>query len=289
MIESFLSSWPLFHNAYLAGWLIGVLLSLIGVLVVARDQIFIGAAVSQASMLGIAVGMWIGSWMTLDEHSWWRSDVFHAVTGGIFAVLAALFTTRGGRAGGQETHEAITGWVFLLSISLAILLMSHSPHGLEEVNRLLSSTIIGATRTDVWIFAALTLVTGGALALCYRPALLLVMDAEMAQAVGMRVGLWEAILAIWLGVTVGFSLRVSGVVYTFACLVLPSLIAKNVCREVRSLFFVAPAIAFGTGITTFVLANHYDYPPGQLTAACFCLLFAITWLFHSVFANSTRR
>lgn len=280
MIESFFSSWPLFHNAYLAGWLIGVLLSLIGVLVVARDQIFIGAAVSQASMLGIAVGMWLGSWITLDEHSWWRSDVFHATTGGILAVLAALFTTRGGRAGGQETHEAITGWVFLLSISLSVLIMSHSPHGLEEVNRLLSSTIIGATRTDVWIFTALTLATGVTLALCYRRILLLVMDPEMARAVGLRTDVWEGVMAVWLGIAVGFSLRVAGVVYTFAGLVLPALVAKNMCREVRSMFFFAPAVAAGTGMIAFILANHYDYPPGQMGAACLCLLLAIAWSFR---------
>jgi ABC-type Mn2+/Zn2+ transport system permease subunit len=46
VIQEFLASWPLFHHTYLVGWLIGLLLALGGVLVVARDQIFIGAAVS---------------------------------------------------------------------------------------------------------------------------------------------------------------------------------------------------------------------------------------------------
>ena len=60
MIQDFAASWHLFHNSYLAGWLIGLLLALIGVLVVARNQIFIGVAVSQASTLGIALTMWLG-------------------------------------------------------------------------------------------------------------------------------------------------------------------------------------------------------------------------------------
>ena len=41
-------------------WLIALLLSMIGVLVIAKDQIFLSAAVSQASTLGIALGMWAG-------------------------------------------------------------------------------------------------------------------------------------------------------------------------------------------------------------------------------------
>ena len=54
-------SWALFHNTHLVGRLIRLLLALIGVLVVARDQIFIGAAVSQASTLGIAIALAVGS------------------------------------------------------------------------------------------------------------------------------------------------------------------------------------------------------------------------------------
>ena len=57
MIESFLDSWELFAHAYLSGWLIAAVLGLVGVSVVARDQIFLGAAVAQASVLGITVGI----------------------------------------------------------------------------------------------------------------------------------------------------------------------------------------------------------------------------------------
>ena len=282
MIASFLDSWSLFQHAYASGWLIGVLLSLIGVLVVARDQIFIGAAVSQASLLGIAVGIWLGSLMTVDHQSWWQSDIFHSCMGGLFAILAALMTAHGGRRAGQETHEAMTGWGFLVSISMSILLLSHSPRGLEEINRLLSSTIIGAREQDVWIFAVLTLLTCIALVRFYRPLLLLVLDSEMAQAVGVRTGLLNNLLSIWLGLAVGFSIHVSGVVYTFASLVLPALAAKNLGRTARSLFFIAPCVSFGTGIVSFVLANYYDFPPGQMSAACLSFLLVLAWCIRAV-------
>jgi ABC-type Mn2+/Zn2+ transport system permease subunit len=45
MITEFLHSWELFHNTYLAGWCIGLFLSLVGILAVARDQIFLTAAI----------------------------------------------------------------------------------------------------------------------------------------------------------------------------------------------------------------------------------------------------
>jgi ABC-type Mn2+/Zn2+ transport system permease subunit len=275
MIETFLSSWPLFHNTYLAGWLIALLLSFIGVLVVARDQIFIGAAVSQASTFGIALAMWLGA--TALSLSWFLSDGFLSLMAVIFSVIAALITTRGGETGG-ESHEAITGWVFLVSASLAILVVSHSPHGLEEIHRLVASSIIGATGADVATFGILAGVTAFSVWRLRRPLLLFAMDPAMAQTVGINVPLWGAMTSVWLGLAVGLSIRSSGMLYTFGCLVLPALAAKNLCREVGPMFFVAPIVAVITGIVGFAIANHYDYPPGQMTVALLSLLLTAAWL-----------
>lgn len=279
MIESFLTSWDLFHQTYLAGWLIALLLSLVGVFVVARDQIFIGIAISQASTLGIALGMGVGSWMDLHEVAWLSSDAFLSGMAVVFAILAALLTARRSEAGG-ESHEAITGWVFLLCASLSILLVAHSPHGLDEIQRLLSSSLIGATNRDVWTFAGLSGCTILALGIAHRRLLLFAMDPPMAAAVGMRVSRWAAGAAIWLGLVIGLSMRVSGMLYTFGILVLPALVAKNLCREVRILFLISPFIALSVGTIGFVLANHYDYPPAQMTVALLSGLLIIAWLYQ---------
>ena len=279
MIQSFISSWALFYQSYLDGWLVGLLLSIIGVLVVARDQIFIGAAVSQASTLGIALTMWAALVFHLERFSWFQSDVFFSVMAVIFSILAASITGRGGETG-KESHEAITGWVFLISASLSILIVSHSPHGLEEIHRLLSSSIIGATAADIWSFSLLTLLTVFLILLLYRKILLFTLDPSMASAIGMKMKIWSLATSAWLGLAVGLSIRASGMLYTFGCLVLPALVAKNLCREVRHMFLVAPVVAILVGITGFALANGYDYPPGQMTVALFCLLLVLVWIFR---------
>jgi len=276
MIQTFLDSWALFHQSYLAGWLISFLLSLVGVLVVARDQIFIGAAVSQASTFGIALMMWATAILHLDHFSWFRPDLLFSGMAVIFSIVAA-FVTGGGGEMGRESHEAITGWVFLVSASLSILIVSHSPHGLEEIHRLLSSSIIGATLVDVWVFGLLTVFTTFFLLLFRQKILLFALDRPMAVAIGMSLKSWNAVISVGLGLAVGLSIRTSGMLFTFGCLVLPALIAKNLCRKVRSMFIVSPAVGVGTAILGFSLANHYDYPPGQLTVALYCLGLVVAW------------
>ena len=284
MIADFVGSWALFHNTYLVGWLISLLLALIGVLVVARDQIFIGAAVSQASTLGIAMALGIGAWASLETAPWLRSDAFLSAMAVACSVIAALLTARSGDIG-QESHEAITGWVFLVSASVSVLIVAHSPHGLDEIHRLLSSSIIGATRSDVWIFASLLVCTSLGIGLYYRSIMLFIMDPAMAAAVGVKVVWVSILLSAWLGLAVGLSIRVAGMLYTFGCLVLPALVAKNLCRRVKPIFVVAPLVAVGTATLGFVLANHYDDPPAQMTVALLCLCVAVAWVVRRLRRN----
>jgi ABC-type Mn2+/Zn2+ transport system permease subunit len=276
MIQNFISSWYLFHNSYLAGWLIGALLALIGVLVVARNQIFIGVAISQASTLGIALTMWLGGELPLIGVRTFPGESVSPVMAVLLAVLAALLTVPRG-ADSKETPEAITGWVFLFAASGSILIVSHSPLGLEEIYRLLSSSIIGATASDVGIFMGLLSLTAIFVGINYDRLLLFTLDPAMAAAVGMRIRLWGLLIAVWLGLAIGLAIRTSGMLYTFGNLVLPPLVAKNWCREVRSMFLVAPLISLVIGVLGFILANHYDFPPAQMAVALLCLVLGVIW------------
>lgn len=273
MIADFVTAWPLFHDAWITGWLLAVLLGMLGVLVVARDQIFIGAAVSQASVLGLAVAFRLGDELGAGGE-WMRSDAFLSGMAVVSSALAAVLTTRGGDAG--ASHEALTGWVYLLAGSVAILVVAHSPHGLEEVHRILSSSIIGATHTDVVVTGALAVLAAIVVWRTHRVLLLLAIDPAMASAVGVRVGRWNVGLSLALGLAVGVGIRCAGVLFTFGCLVLPALVARNLCREMRPLFAVAGAVALATSGVGFVLAHHGDYPPAQMTVALLCLLLALT-------------
>ncbi|MDD5642842.1 MAG: iron chelate uptake ABC transporter family permease subunit [Syntrophales bacterium] len=279
MIQEFVSSWHLFQHSYLAGWLIAILLSLIGVLVVARNQIFLGAAVSQASTLGIALAIWLGESLLPSALSELTGATLAPAMAVVFSVAAAILTTGRGEEG-QETPEAVTGWVFLLSASGAILIVSHSPIGLDEVQRLLSSSIIGATAPDVWVFGGLAALTALFFGLFHQRLLLFSLDPAMAAAVGLNLAFWGLASSAWLGLAVGLSIRVSGMLYTFGCLVLPALIAKNLCREVRTMFLLSPVIALGTGIFGFILAHRFDFPPAQMTVALLNLFLCLTWIFR---------
>jgi zinc transport system permease protein len=271
MIGEFIDSWPLFAGAYLTGIAVALVLSLVGVLVVARDQIFLGAAVAQATMVGIALAIRFEQSSLLAPLLGLGVGVMHTAVGGVFAIAAALVTF----AGGRESAEARTGWVYLSGASIAVLLVANTPHGLAEVQGLLASTIIGADTGDAVALGGIALVTMAALLLRTDEILLFATDAEMARTVGVNVRRWNGMLAVWLGATLAMAIHVAGTIYAFGVLVLPGLIARNVCRNVRQMLIVAPIVAVVSVLCAFVVANHQDWPPGQAAVALLCLELAL--------------
>lgn len=277
MIESFIQSWDLFATTYLAGLIIAVLLALVGVVVVARDQVFIGASVAQASTLGIALAL------TLTHPADHVGEHEDALSHGIpvalavgFAAVAALLTVRRPRPG-RDSRESLTAWVFLLGACGSVLLTANSPHSLHEIERLLTSSIISATEKDVVLFSGLLAATLVVACATWRTLLLLVIDEETAEALGVRVRTWNVCIALTLGSILGVALHVAGLLYVFGCLVLPAMLARNLCRSAGGMFIVAPALALPLALTGFILANHHDYPPAHTIVALMAAALPVTW------------
>jgi zinc transport system permease protein len=275
-MSDFFASWSLFWPSYVAGWVIASLLAMVGVWVVARREIFLGAAVSQSSALGIALALSLGA---ASGAHWLESDAVAALLAIAAAVATALVSARGGGVG-RESADGIVAWIFLLAASLPTLLLAHSPHGLEEMHRLAFSTLLGAQPADL-IVLSLLLVTTLLAAWRFRDRLLLLaLDRETAAAIGVPQRRLVMGAAIWLGICVGYSMRVSGMLYAFGCLVLPALIARRLARESRPLLWLAPAIALTAAVPGFVLAHVGDVPPAQMAVTLLCTMLAAAWGFE---------
>lgn len=266
-LSGFLESWPLLWHGWVVGWLVALTLAIPGVLVVARERIFIGAAVAQASAFGVAVGLWL---VPADPHGpWWNALLPAALA--IAAAIAAALGVDTGR-GRRSSAGARTGWIWLAAGAGTVLVLSGNPYGAHGMERLIASSLLGAGDGDVVVFALLATATL-ALAAALRDRLaVLAIDPAWAPLAGMRRARWEAGVAIWLGLAVGLAIRSTGLLYAFGCLVVPALAARTVCREVRTQFLVAPLLGLGGAVVAFVVADRRDLPPAQLAVGLLCAL-----------------
>ena len=268
MINEFLQSWSLFSDTYIGAILIGLCLSLLGVVVVARGNVFVAAALSQASLFGVAISLFFG----------FSQPVFSAV---LFSVAAAMLLARHSTAGGDNaTSEEMTGWIFLLGASLSVLLLARMPYGLKEIQSLFASSIIGVNTMDITIFGGLFLTMVAFLVMRMRRLTLYLSDPVMAAAVGVNIFLWSILIACSLGLATGLAIRSSGMLFTFGCMVLPPQMAKNLCRDMTGMFWVSPFMSLGSIIMGLMIGNYYDLPPAQTVVALMSLMLLLSWVFR---------
>ena len=280
MIRGFIASWDLFLQPYALTLLSAALLSLIGVVTAARRQVFIAAAVAQASTLGYALfTLLIGVGASAALPVAVRDAV---CVGG--AVLAAAMTMPYGssqREGSRLDADELTAAVFILGGAGSVLALARAPAGMEQLRRLQASSVIGATTLDVVLFAVLLVAAAAFVALRHRALVLVLSDPVMAAAVGMRLRVWNIALALACGLVLGLAVRSTGALYAFAALALPVMVAKQFCGQVRSLFWASPLVAVAAALLGLLLAYGWDLPPGQLIATLLCV-----WL---VVAAALRR
>ncbi|MEM9752442.1 MAG: metal ABC transporter permease [Planctomycetota bacterium] len=270
MLE-FLSSWGLFARPYTLTLLAAMGLAMLGVVTAARRQVFMAAAVAQASTFGFAVfALFAGAAATQMSGSLGRDVVVigSAIAAALLTMLGDGRQTQGSRLDGDER----TAWVFIAAGAGAILVLAQAPAGMEQFRRMQASSVIGATRLDVATFAVLLVAMVGVVIAFGRSLVLLLADPVMAAAIGMRVRVWDLGLAVFSGACVGLGVRSTGMLFTFGCLALPVMIAKQACGEVRSLFWASPLVALVAAFMGLWLSYVLDLPPGQVVVALLCVV-----------------
>lgn len=223
----------------------------LGQQVLKRQIIFIDLAVAQVAALGTALNHY---W--LNQYSLLSSSFFGEMVGAwvmslLLCGLIALMEKR------YKQHlEPMIGSLFVVSASLAILLVSKDPHGADFIQGILNGQLLWSTWSDVW---SLAVITAAMLILVW-------LKPEFMRGSG-----FYFIFAILMPITV----KLTGIYLEFALLVIPALCAATL-KGTR--FFIA---SIGIGIVGIVLgiaaSAHYDLPSG---ASIVITLFLAGIIFH---------
>ncbi len=286
-LVDFMSSWELFARPYSLTLLAAPVLALLGVYAVARRQLFIAAAVSQSAVFGFALFSLFFGAHAAGVNGSLAQDALVLVC----AIAAALITMIGrdsGGHGGRLNSDEIIAWVFIAAGVSATLILSHAPAGMELTRQLQASSVVGARWTDVAVFSIALAMLVGMLVWRRRALVLFVTDPVMASAVGMRVSIWNLVITILCGIVIGLSVRSTGMMFTFGCLALPVLIAKQGCSEVRTLLVVSPLAATLSAFVGLWFAHQWDLPPGQAVVGLLSVLLAVAAGLRYLWSVSSR-
>jgi zinc transport system permease protein len=267
MIEEILAAWSLFAATWVSAWILAPLLAIVGVAIVARGAIFQGVATAQAATAAIA------TMLVLAQSIAWCGTPWAIASASLLVSISTSVIAIHGRS-----SEAMNGWLFLTAAAATPLLLAYSPHGLADVQRLITSNLIGASWSDVTIFSVLLIGVCFMLIRCGPRMRLVLLDREAATEVGLNVSRWQIVIGIAIGLVIGLGLRTAGLLYIAGCLLLPVLAAIQLCRTTAAVVWCAPALALLAALSGTVLAHEGDLPLGQVIIALLALLCTGAWL-----------
>ena len=239
---------------------IGVVCAYLGVYVVLRRIVFVGATLAQISSAGIALGILTG--------------VNPNVISLVFTFAAVLFFARPS-FGRRWPQDATLGVAFTVSGAVAVLFVAHTATGNEEVVHLVQGNLLAMTWDEARVLALVFAAILAAHLLFYKEFLYLSFDPQMAETQGYRPGRWSLAFYALLGLAIALAIKAIGILLMFAFLVIPAVLGLAVARRLSLAFLVAMASAALAVFLGVWLSYEYDFPSGPMIVAALGGLLAL--------------
>jgi zinc transport system permease protein len=236
----------LWREPLVAGVLAAALLSYLGVFVVLRRMVFVSAALSEISGVGVATAFYVGAVAGIDPHVHgaiplllepvWFSLLFACVA-------AALFSLRPGHR--KLAPETIVGLGYIVASALVLAILN-SPRIAQEahaVGDILFGNAVTVPRSQIYALAAAGAAAILAHALFFKELLFVSYDPETALVQGVGVFRYELLLNVIVAVVISVATRAVGALPVFAFTVVPAAAALMLTENIRATLPLS--IAFG--------------------------------------------
>ena len=271
-----LSTILLFKDALFGALVMALACSVLGVYVVLRRIVFVGAALAQLSSAGIALGLFLyglGIGGELTHH-----PVAMAL---IVTIAGAMFFGLGGGGRAGVPPDAVIGVTYAVAAAAGILLIAKAKTG-EAHDIFLQGNILGITRLDTMILLAVAVPVLLVHAVFYKEFLFVSFDRETARTLGYNVRFWNLLLYFTLGVVIAYAMQFAGVMLVFNFLVLPAVTGILLARSMAGIFTVAVVSALLAALLGFSLSVPFDLPSGPTIVAVSGAIALLSWLVRSL-------
>jgi zinc transport system permease protein len=250
----------LWLEAVIASSAVAAVCAVVGVYTVLRRVVFLPAALSQVSGLGVVLAFALGIAGP--------SAAALAIT--LIAALLLGWMPEPRRL----SREAAIGVVFIAASALVILIGDRIPQESHEIEDILFGNAVMVESGQMWL--ALAVATGVLVvhAALFRPFLLASFDPETARAHGVPVRLIDALLFLTMGLAIAVATKTVGAMPVFAFSVLPATAALKALRDVRAIFVGAALVGGISAFLGYYASFTLELPTGACTVAV-CALFLV--------------
>jgi len=258
--------YPFLIRGFLAVLVLAPILGGLSHLVVTRRMAFFSAALGQAALTGVAIGLLLG-------------EPLNAPYGGMFgfcllATLAMVYVKR--RA--TLPPDTLIGvfHALTLGLGLCLLVALTRQFNVHQVESVLFGSLLTVTDADLLMLVAIGLLVGVLLVREYNHLLLDSLNRSVANVAGARSIYLEYFFAVLLTLSIVVSLKIIGALLVEALVVVPAAAARNVAHGTRSYLLWSIAVAFFAGAGGLAVSTKFLVPTGGAVVLAVSAIFFVT-------------
>ena len=265
----------------------GIICSFLGVFVVSQRAVFLGAALTQTAIAGVAfsflhflnleqllasvfgIKVIEGSFLHHFEHTFFSL---------VFTVLAVLVFSQGYK---QKflTQDALLGIVFVIAVALRIIFIQKSPVAeVSEIESILKGDILFIGSQEFYTLLIILFIITLFFSLFSKQLRFVTFDAETATAHGVNSRFWLVVFYLIVGIGISLTTRFVGDVFTFAYLILPATTALLIAKRVSKVFLISILIGGIVPPLAIFFAFKMDISSGPTAVVLALIIFLILFL-----------
>jgi zinc transport system permease protein len=260
-LGEFLAAREIWEVPLAASVVAGALLGFLGVYVVLRRTVFVSAALTQLSILGVVAALLVEERIHIEtEHAGEQLAVAMA-----FSVAGALVL--GAFRARRLPAEASVGAAWVAASALVVLGTSRLVHAAHDLGGMVFGNAVAVAAEDLAAIALVAALCTAVHAAFAKEIAFASFDPETARALGVRVRLWDALLFVTLGIAIPPAARALGALPVFAFLTLPAAGALLLRVGFRPAFALAAAFGVVAAAGGYVLSWLWETPTGATMVA----------------------
>jgi ABC-type Mn2+/Zn2+ transport system permease subunit len=262
---------PLNHafmqNAFIAIVLVGVICGVTGVFVTLRGLAFMGDALAHAIFPGVVIAFILGG---------------NFLIGALIAAIVVSFGIGAVSQNSRLSGDTAIGVLFAGGFALGIALISAQRTYTRDLASFLLGSILGVSRDDLLLTAAVGAVVLGTIAYFRRELTIVAFDRTFANATGLNIWIYDQLFLVLLSLAIVVSLQTVGNVLVLAMLITPAATARLLTDRLRVMVFLSATIGALSGIVGLYASYHLAIASGASVVLVATGLFTLVYLFSPI-------
>ena len=246
------------RNAFIGGFLLSIIVGIMGTFVVLRRLVLVSGGISHASFGGIGLGFLLGINPLLGAFLFSLLSSF----------LIGLITRK------TKLPEDISiGIIWAFGMALGVLLTSFSKRYVPELMAYLFGNILLISRTDLILMLSFALFLLLFTLLFWREMFILSFDEDFGRVLGIPAGLFYFVFLSLIGISVILLMRAVGIILVIAMLSIPPSIALGFSGSLKGVMFISFLSSLFLIFSGLILSFVFDLPSGAFIILISSLLF----------------